>query len=49
MSDEKSAADFSAAREKMCLNQDQLRELRAFLSGSTFGVNRHAAGARLDD
>ena len=38
MSEEKSAADFTAARQKMCLNQDQLKELRAFLSGSTFGV-----------
>ena len=40
MSDGKSysEAEIAAAREKMCLNADQLKELRAFLAGNTFGV-----------
>ena len=32
-------AEIAAAREKMCLNRDQLKELRAFLDGKTFGIN----------
>lgn len=31
-------AEIAAARQKMCLQADQLKELRAFLDGSTFGT-----------